>query len=236
MAHGAAVGDADGVGNLLVLALGAAVYPTLLALVLVVLTRPRPAHLLAAFLAGAFIVGIGCGLILVFVLEGAFDTGTRRNASPWVDIAVGVLSLGLAALLATGRDPRPQRLRKRQPAPAKPPRESWTKRAASRDSLRMAFVLGIVLDLPSFWYLVALKDIANGHYSTGGKVLLILAFNVIMFSLAEIPLIYYLLDPDGAQVAIGRFNAWLRAHARQLTEVVAGGIGAYLVVKGIVAL
>jgi hypothetical protein len=35
-------------GNLLVLALAAAVYPTLLAIVIVVLGRPRPARLLAA--------------------------------------------------------------------------------------------------------------------------------------------------------------------------------------------
>ena len=40
-----ALPDARAVGNILLLALAAAVYPMLLAIVLVVLTRPRPARI-----------------------------------------------------------------------------------------------------------------------------------------------------------------------------------------------
>jgi hypothetical protein len=35
---------------------------------------------------------------------------------------------------------------------------------------------------------------------------------------------------------VGRFNRWLRRNARRITESVAGGMGTYLVVRGVVAL
>jgi Sap, sulfolipid-1-addressing protein len=226
-------------GNLLVLALAAAVYPTLLALVLVVLTRPHPARLLAAYLAGGFIIGIGSGCIVVFALKGAgIGDMSANSVSPAVDISAGAVSIALALLLATGRDPRPERLKARRAAKKKaaPQHDSWTKRAVSHDSLKLAFALGLVLDLPSVWYLVALKDIARDQDSATAQVLSIVAFNVIMFALAEVPLIAYLIDPDHAQATVNRFNAWLHSHARKLTEALAGGVGAYLVVKGVVAL
>jgi hypothetical protein len=225
--------------NIFVLALGAAVYPTLLAIVLVVLTRPRPARLLGAYLAGGMLAGLGVGFLVVFALEGAgvgSSGADRSTASPILDIVAGAASLALAAVLITGRDPRPARLRRdRKPAPG-PKKRSWTQRAIGHDSLAMAFGLGVLLDLPSVWYLVALKDIVTSDYSATTEVLLIVGFNVIMFAVIEIPLIAYLLAPDRAAATVAGLNAWIRSHARQLTEAVAGAVGLYLVAKGVVAL
>jgi threonine/homoserine/homoserine lactone efflux protein len=233
-----ALPDARLVANILLLALAAAVYPTLLAIVLVVLTRPRPARLLGAYLLGGYIAGLGVGCILVFGLDGTgFDTSSStKTVSPVIDIVVGALAIALALALASGRDLRPARLKRKAAEPARPKRDSWTKRAASRGSPRTAFVLGIVLDLPSVWYLIALKDIASSDYGVGEQFLLILGFNVIMFTLVEVPLIAYAFDAERAQGMVERFNAWLRAHAHRIAETVAGGIGAYLVVKGVVAI
>jgi hypothetical protein len=38
-------------------------------------------------------------------------------------------------------------------------------------------------------------------------------FVVIMFALAELPLIGYAVDPDGTRVRVQRFQAWLSANA-----------------------
>jgi hypothetical protein len=58
-------------GNIILLALAAAVYPALLAAVIVLLARDKPARLLAAFLAGGMLMSITAGLIIVFALDGA---------------------------------------------------------------------------------------------------------------------------------------------------------------------
>jgi hypothetical protein len=225
--------------DIFVLALGAAFYPTLLAIVLVVLTRPRPVRLLAAYLGGGMLAGLGLGFVFVFALKGVgagSDDGGKSASSATLDIVAGTISLGLAAVLISGRDPRPARLkRRRRPAPdsTKP---SWTQRAIGHDSLGVAFGLGVLLDLPSVWYVIALKDIATSSYSTLTQALLIVAFNLIMFAVIEIPLIAYLLTPDRAAARVAAFNAWIRSHVRQLGEGVAVVIGVYLVTRGVAAL
>jgi hypothetical protein len=177
----------------------------------------------------------------VFVLEGvgANEGGESTTAAGAViDLVVGALALGIAAAVHTGRDPRPARLRKkkREPVAGAPKKPPWTQRAIGHDSLKVAFGLGVVLDLPSVWYLIALKDIVNGSYSAVEEVLLILMFNVIMFALIEVPLIAYLVAPERAAGIVAGFNAWIRSHGRQIMETVAATFGVYLVVKGVVAL
>jgi hypothetical protein len=214
-------------GDVFLLAVAAAFYPTLLAIVIVILQRPRPVRLLVAYLVGGMIVGIGAGCVILFVLGGAVDASGRQT-SPIVDLVAGLLSLTVAALLAAGVRPRRRRARK-QGTP-------WTRRAMQRDSVALAFVLGLVLDLPSIWYLVALKDIAEGDYGTGVDLLLIVSFNLIMFALIEVPLAGYLLAPETSRKAVGDFNVWLKAHSRQIVEALAGGVGAYLSIRGLVGL
>jgi hypothetical protein len=225
--------------DIFVLALGAAFYPTLLAIVLLVLSRPRPVRLLGAYLVGGMLAGFGVGFVFVFVLKGAGvddSGGDKSTASAILDIAGGAISLVLAAILLSGRDPRPARMRKKPKSTPGPKKPSWTQRAVNHDSLGVAFGLGVLLDLPSVWYLLALKDIATGGYSAAGEVALIVAFNLIMFAVIEIPLIAYLLAPDRAAAAVTGFNAWVHSHARQIAEGVAGVVGVYLVAKGVVAL
>src|SRR3954463_11220136 len=135
--------------DILVLALGAAFYPTLLAIVLVVLTRPRPVPLLGAYLAGGMLAGLGVGFVFVFVLNGAGvddggGGGDQSTASAILDIVVGAISLILAAILVTGRDPRPARMRKQRRHASNPDKPSWTERAVKHDSLRVAFALGVL--------------------------------------------------------------------------------------------
>jgi hypothetical protein len=54
--------------------------------------------------------------------------------------------------------------------------------------------------------------------------------------LAEIPLVGYVVSPDGARVRVTQFRAWLSQHARTVATSAAAAIGVYLTVKGIVGL
>ena len=54
--------------TILPLAFAAALYPTLLAGVIVILNRPTPKPLLVGFLLGGLLISVTAGLIIVFVL------------------------------------------------------------------------------------------------------------------------------------------------------------------------
>ena len=230
--------------NILPLAFAAAVYPTLLAGVIVILGRPAPRPLLLGFLLGGLLISMTAGAIIVFALDGAVSTSHQQSASPTVDIVAGAISLILAGVLARKQDVIRARREKRaakQAAKAQAkgkaePREPLSTRLLSRGSARSAFALGLVLNLPGVWYLVALKDIAKGNYSVPGALALMLVFNAIMFLLVEIPLIGYLISPEGTRVRVNRFQAWLGDNAQSIAKWAAAAIGFYLIIRGIAGL
>lgn len=230
-------------GKLAALALAAAFYPTLLAVVLFALTRPNPVRLLGAFYVGGLVTSVTIGLLVLFVAEGTGAvTQNSHSISPWVDLAVGLLSLALAFSIATGRDePLRERRRRRKEAKAESKaeeekRDPWTTRLLARDSMGIALGLGIVLDLPSVWYLAALNEIAKSGHATTVEIVLVLGFNVVMFALVEIPLLMFLLNPERAKARVERLNAALRDHARQLAITVATLIGGYLTLSGLLSI
>ena len=100
----------------------------------------------------------------------------------------------------------------------------------------MAFVAGLVLNLPGVWYLDALTEIAKAMPSTASALLQLLVFNVIMFALVEIPIVAYVIDPDGAASLVTRGSDWGQRHSRQVAIGLATTVGVWLIVKGIIAL
>ena len=217
--------------SILPLALAAAVYPTLLAGVIVLLAREKPAPLLAGFLAGGVLISVAAGLIIVFALGGAVSTKNQNSASPTIDLIAGILSFVLAGVLwyrkrggsGTGRGA----------AKEKKNGESWTQRKLQAGSPWVAFGAGIVLNLPGIWYLDALKDIAKADDGTTATILWVLLFVAIMFTLAEVPLVGYAVSPDGTRVRVEQFRGWLSDNARTIATWVAVVIGVYLTIKGI---
>jgi hypothetical protein len=212
------------------LALAAAFYPTLLAVVLFALTRPNPVRLLGAFYVGGLLTSVTIGLLVLFVAEGTGAvTQDSHSVSPWVDLVAGLFSLGLAFAIAQGRDESlRERRRRRKEAKAEgrvdeEPRDPWTSRLLARDSMGIALGLGII-------------QIAKSGYATTVEILLVLAFNVVMFALVEIPLLMFLFSPERARARVERLNAALRDHARQLAVTVAGLIGAYLTLSGLLSI
>jgi Sap, sulfolipid-1-addressing protein len=217
------------VGDVLVLAAAAAFYPALLAGVILILTRPNPKRQLAGFLVGGMVASVTCGLLILSALEGTgVAVPSHRDVGAAAYLAAGALSLAVAAAVWRRRAAPPRR--------PKPPRQepSRVDRLLGRGSLPVAVLVGAGLNLPGMWYLIALDRIGEGDYGAIEELLLVLAFNVIMFTLVEVPLAWYVVSPDGAEAAVGRFDAWLRANSRALAAVVAAGVGAYLVTRGLV--
>jgi hypothetical protein len=111
---------------------------------------------------------------------------------------------------------------------------SFSQRMLSHDSGWIVFALGVVLDLPGLWYIVALKDIALGGYSTAAEIVLVVGFNVVMFTFVEVPLVAYAVAPERTAFAVQRFNDWLRGHSRRIVAVIALVVGTWLTLRGIV--
>jgi hypothetical protein len=223
--------------TVLLLALEAAVYPTLLAAVVILLGQPRPRRLLATYLAGGLTISIALGLVLVFVLKGTGLTKSESSGLSWgADVAVGGLALLLAVALATRADERVRRRRagvETRAEKAASSGEPWSERILARGSVPIVFAAALVLNLPGAAYLIALKDIASGGHSPTGQVALVLAFNAIMFLLAEIPLLGMIYAPDRTGELVTGFNHWVSAHGRGIAASLCAVFGAYLVIRGV---
>src|SRR4051812_36159812 len=91
--------------QLLILAVEAALYPTLLAAVVILVRQPRPKRLLGAYLVGGFTISIlaGCAIVCVLEQSGTLD-GSGSGLSWGADIVLGGLALLLAVALARRAD------------------------------------------------------------------------------------------------------------------------------------
>jgi Sap-like sulfolipid-1-addressing protein len=230
--------------SVLIIALAGAFYPALIGVVVLLLPRERAGRLLSAFLAGGLTTTITIGLLIVFGLgsTSALEGENKHTLGAGAEIVFGAIALLSAALIARGGLHRGERddgslLGLRRPKPRTEESEesgdSWTTRALSKDSLAIAFLAGCVLNLPSVWYLAALKLIIEGDHSALTNVLLVVGYNLIAFCLVEIPLILYAFSPDRSKSLVERLQVWLKDHKRQLAVLVSGGLGLFLLIRGI---
>lgn len=226
-------------GDVFLLAFLAALYPTLLAATTVMLLLPHPKRLLLGYLCGAAMTSVTLGLLIVFALRHAgLARTTQVTLSPAEDIVLGCLALVIAFVLGSGRDRKlAERRRERKDAKGKerqgPPR--W-QQALGRGSARTTFVVGALLTLPGATYITALYRIADENLADPLTVLVVLAFNVIMLMLLEIPLLAYTFAPDWTPKAIERFKLKLSERGRIWGVRVAAALGVLMVARGIIAL
>jgi hypothetical protein len=235
--------------GILALGLGAAVYPQLLAIVVVILTRPDPKGLLWACYLGAVSVSVGCGVAVLLVFRdrssGAGSTSHRVGAS--VYLVVGAITVLAASLLATERGRgllstnlrwiRPRSRERRSSGSG--PVERLKGRAMgtlARGSLVIAVGAGAVLGIPGPFDVLALGRMTRAGYSVIASIGVIIAFNLIKFLLIEIPIISYRLDPDGTAARVDRVSAWLRENKIAAIAVVVAIIGLVLIERGIARL
>jgi hypothetical protein len=218
-------------GRAFLLALLAALNPTLLAATTVMLLLNNPGRLMLGYLLGATMTSVTLGLVIVFSLESSsVVSDTQTTVNPAVDIALGVIALVAARVLAPGHRPEGHSA----PAKEKPP-PRWQTRL-SHSSPRGAFVVGAVLTLPGASYLAGLRQIAELNYSDPATVLLVIAFNLVMLMLIELPLVGFAVAPEWTKREVAQAKRFVARHGRQAATYVLAGIGVALVIKGIVAL
>ena len=216
------------------LAISASLYPPALLVLLLLLAGTHPRRLVLAFFAGAALLTISAGLLALALLNTAgLTTQDSSTASGWVYIVIGVLLLALA-VWAWRRKARAPDETTEDAGAGRGRIAEWSRRAST--SQKWAFVLGLVMFLPSPLYLLAVKDIGDSGSSSSSNVLavLICAIGVMLF--VEIPLVAMFVRPGGVAAEIKRFDSWLKRNGWTLAASFALIGGIYAIVKGIDAL
>jgi Sap, sulfolipid-1-addressing protein len=230
-------------GSIILLAFGACFFPTLLACVAIMISRPEPRRLLIAFYAGGLLTSVSTGIaVLALFSNGDEALGSTRSApQPATSIIAGLVALLFAWLMASARghamlDRWRSGHSRRHGNSKQKDGPSWAERRLRRASWRIALLVGAVINLPGPLYLLALGKIARGSYSTIGEVGLILLFNAIMFLLLEVPLVGYLVRPEATARRVTAMSHWLNANGLRIMGWLVGVFGASLLGQGIAAL
>jgi hypothetical protein len=227
------VGD---LGSILVLALAAALNPTLLAATTLMMLLPETKKLMFGYLLGAYLTSISLGLVIVFSLHGSGATSTARNSlTPAEDLVLGAIALTVGIVLRTGRVDR-LRERRRQRKGEKEKKESWPERMLGRGSARVTFAVGAALALPGASYLVALDRIAKLDAGPPASALLVIVFCLIQMLLLEVPLIGFVFAPERTQEGVTRFREWVAHNAKRVIGNAAIVIGVLLLLRGVIEL
>jgi hypothetical protein len=197
--------------EILFLGLASALWPLLLVVVVIALNTSRPVRILGWFLLGGLLTTISIDTAIVFALQGSsFTEGPKPTADGWVDIIIGLLALLAALVLQLGMQGKDPKRFQPKPKPGKPESERRVDRGtrrARRDALvrgrdRRDHPPGAVRAHRDEEHLEA--DISDAQ-----AFALIVAFNLLMFILIELPLVGFIVAPEWARRTATGFNTWL---------------------------
>jgi hypothetical protein len=219
-------------GDVVLLAFSAALNPTELAAITVMLLLPRPERLMLGYWLGAMLTGIASGCVIVFALKGTgAEHTTTRTLGPIVWLVVAALLLAAAFALARGTD---KRHRTRDPQKQKKT-PKW-QRMLQQGNAWHTFVAGVLLSFPGVSYLAALDRIIHLHYSTVVTVLVIVGFNFVQNILLEIPMLAFRIWPQATPAAIENAKAWASRQGREYGAWALGILGVVVAIPSIIAL
>ena len=230
--------------SIILLALAAAVYPQLLAVVVIILTRPNPQPLLWACYLTSLVVSVASGVVIFAVFQSRESiAGTSSNRlGPAAYFAFGAIAVFVAILISTRRgralvDRR--RSRSIRPTPSPRPGSAALARARARaerslneGSLIVACLVGAVLAVPGPFDFLALGRLARHGYGVAAAAGVVVVFALIKFVLIEVPIAAYTIDPDSTAARVSRFSRSMHANKLAGGAAVLGLVGLLLIAEG----
>ncbi|OMB97799.1 hypothetical protein A5733_09365 [Mycobacterium sp. NS-7484] len=243
-------------GSLLGMAILMAFNPALLALILLIISRPRPVQNLLVCWIGCLSTNIPALLVPVLLLHRAPmfspQAPTATAAGRHIQLGMGVLVLSVAALIAVRFW---MRRRTQVPAPAGvaatspfaavadgagPDSQSAIRRLFARlqrawdsGALWVALVCGMGF-LPGFpLVLFVSTTVVSSGTTTGTQIVAVVAFVVTMFLVFEVAVVSHLIAPVRTQTVLQPVHDWALANRRQVMIGIFVMIGLLQVVKGL---
>lgn len=183
-------------------------------------------------------MGIAVGLVVLFVLRPAL--GSAHFTLPRVQLGVGAVILANAGLVAAGvLGGRRDNEASGSPGPlrrALDPLATRARRLVHGRSLWTAGIAGLGIALPSIDYIAALALIVASGAAAATQFGALVAFNVVAFTLVEIPLLCYLIAPDRTRATLAVLYDWVRSRGRVGVSALLAVVGALLLAVGFAGL
>ena len=209
------------------LALLAALSPTALLVTAVYLGSERPKLIAALYLAGAVIMSLVMGVVILVVLRNAgLSHADQRSPRYGFRLGLGIL-LAAAGIVVARRRPAhdPER-----------PKQGLVSRVTERPSPVSAFLAGVLIFAPGATFFAALQVIATARAGVELTLVAVIIVVVINVLLVWLPIVFYLVAPEVTSRYLNAFNGWLRANGKTISVCVLIGGGAFLIVNGIYGL
>lgn len=214
------------------LSLGAAVSPTVLIVMLLVLSGRRAIARGAAFLVGVLVVLGGLTALGLLISHASHESTIQVEITHAIDVAAGVLLLLLALAtvlkaVAAGRAGAVT-------VPADSDAEPDPERTAG---ILSAFLIGMAMMASNFstilLYLPAMRTISASTVATGDKVIAVIIAFVITSVPATVPFGLRVGLPTASAKLLERMRAFTQRHAKEIGVAVELIFGVYLVLKGV---
>jgi Sap, sulfolipid-1-addressing protein len=210
------------------LALLAALSPTALLVAAVYLGSERPRLIAGVYLAGAVVISVVFGVVILVVLRTTGLNHPDQHAPRYgLRLGLGIVLLAAGIVVAV-RKPRP-------PDPARP-HQSFVSRMVANPAPLSAFLVGVIVFAPGITFLAALQVIATARAGVGLTVLALIIVVVINVLLVWLPIVFHVAVPGITARYLLAFNGWLRAHGKIILTVVLIAAGAIMIGNGIYGL
>jgi Sap, sulfolipid-1-addressing protein len=216
--------------EIFVLALASTVRPTSLAAVCALLSHDGRRRLMAAYVVAGLAFTLAFGALIVGATSGVHLHSGTDETKGIADIIGGVAALAFGVALATGR------IRRGHTDDA-PGRSERMKSALGRHlTTRTAALAGPATHIPGLFYLIALNVILAHNLEITGQAVALVTYNAVWFAVPITALVICIARPAAAQAFVESVEQWARDHARRILLVVSFGVGAALVIRGILYL
>ena len=210
------------------LALLAAMSPTALLVAAVYLGSARPRLTGMFYLAGAVLMSVVTGVVVLVALRSADLNHPDQHAPRYgFRLGLGILLLA-AAIVVAGRKPK-------APDPAKAG-QGFVSRMVADPAPLSAFVVGLLVFAPGVTFIAALQVIATAGADLELTAIAVIVVVVINVLLVWLPLTLYLVAPGLTTRRLAAFNGWLRANGSTILVGVLAVAGAIMVINGIYGL
>jgi hypothetical protein len=210
------------------LALLAAMSPTALLVAAVYLGSARPRLTGMFYLAGAVLMSVVTGVVVLVALRSADLNHPDQHAPRYgFRLGLGILLLA-AAIVVAARKPK-------APDPAKAG-QGFVSRMVADPAPLSAFVVGLLVFAPGVTFIAALQVIATAGADLELTAIAVIVVVVINVLLVWLPLIFYLVAPGITTRRLAAFNGWLRANGSAILVGVLAVVGAIMVINGIYGL
>ena len=206
------------------LALLAAMSPTALLVAAVYLGSARPRLTGMCYLAGAVLMSVVTGVVVLVALRSADLNHPDQHAPRYgFRLGLGILLLA-AAIVVAGRKPK-------APDPAKSG-PGFVSRMVADPAPLSAFVVGLLVFAPGVTFIAALQVIATAGADLELTAIAVIVVVVINVLLVWLPLTLYLVAPGLTTRRLAAFNGWLRTNGSTILVGVLAVVGAIMVING----